>query len=170
MWLWALDPEVCKGPTLSAGRERRCEPQGYLAHIIDPPIGPPFGPGHNPIVGSWGGAVSYERGPPVDHKKIRMQNTTTARALDSALQGWSQASGLKRRGGYWTISGSQAHAVGIGSSVRGYRGTSLIRNRRPLGPYRRTMSRALYGFLKGGRLLMSEGGTPAFATQGIGST
>ena len=29
------------------------------------PLGPPKGPMHRPTVGSWGGAVSYERGPPV---------------------------------------------------------------------------------------------------------
>ena len=37
-----------------------------------------------------------------------------------------------------------------------YRGTSLIRNRRPLGPYRRTMPRALWGSQGGGRFLLSE--------------
>ena len=37
-----------------------------------------------------------------------------------------------------------------------YRGTSLIRNRRPLGPYSRTMPRALRGSKGGGRFLMSE--------------
>ena len=31
-----------------------------------PPLGPPYGPRHRPTVGSRGGAVSYERGTPVD--------------------------------------------------------------------------------------------------------
>ena len=31
-----------------------------------PPLGPPYGPRHRPTVGSWGGAVSYERGAPVN--------------------------------------------------------------------------------------------------------
>ena len=40
--------------------------QGYLAHKKHlPSLGPPYGPGHSPIVGSYGGAVSYERGTPV---------------------------------------------------------------------------------------------------------
>ena len=40
--------------------------QGYLAHKKQPPpVGPPYSPGHNPTVGSLGGAVSYERGAPV---------------------------------------------------------------------------------------------------------
>ena len=37
-----------------------------------------------------------------------------------------------------------------------YRGTSLIRNRRPLGPYSRTMPRALWGSWGGGRFRMSK--------------
>ena len=36
------------------------------------------------------------------------------------------------------------------------RGTSLRRNRRPLGPYRRTMPRALWESWGGGRFRMSE--------------
>jgi len=39
-----------------------------------------------------------------------------------------------------------------GGSSTNYRGTSLIRNRAPLGPYSRTMPRAIGG----GRFLMSE--------------
>ena len=37
-----------------------------------------------------------------------------------------------------------------------YRGTSLIRNCLPLGPYSRAMPRALWWFLGGGAFLMSE--------------
>ena len=37
-----------------------------------------------------------------------------------------------------------------------YRGTSLTRNRRPLGPYSRTMPRALWGSQGAGRFLRSE--------------
>ena len=37
-----------------------------------------------------------------------------------------------------------------------FTGTSLIRNRRTLGPYSRTMPRALWGSSRGGRFLMSE--------------
>ena len=37
-----------------------------------------------------------------------------------------------------------------------YRGTSLIRNCAPLGPYSRTMPRVLGGSLGGGRFLMSQ--------------
>jgi len=38
----------------------------------------------------------------------------------------------------------------------GYRGTSFIRNRAPLGPYSRTLSSALLGNLGEGLFLMSE--------------
>ena len=39
---------------------------GYLAHEKAPPSpGPPKGPKRSPTVGSWGVAVSYERGNPV---------------------------------------------------------------------------------------------------------
>ena len=31
-----------------------------------PPLGPPEGPKHSPTVGAKGGAVSYERGTPVN--------------------------------------------------------------------------------------------------------
>ena len=37
-----------------------------------------------------------------------------------------------------------------------YRGTSLIRNRLPLGPYSRTVPRALWGPQRGVRFLMNE--------------
>ena len=37
-----------------------------------------------------------------------------------------------------------------------YRGTSLIRNSRPLGPYSKTLHRALWWPLWGGVVLMSE--------------
>jgi hypothetical protein len=37
-----------------------------------------------------------------------------------------------------------------------YRGTSLIRKRTPLGPYRRKIPRVLGGSYGGGRFLMSE--------------
>ena len=40
--------------------------QGYLAHKKPPsPLGPPYEPKHGPTVGSYGVAVSYERGTPV---------------------------------------------------------------------------------------------------------
>ena len=46
------------------------------------------------------------------------------------------------------------------------RGTSLIRNRRPLGPYSSTMPRALWGSQGGGRFLMSE--EPLYSVVDIG--
>jgi hypothetical protein len=40
--------------------------QGYLAHKKPAtPLGHPYGPRHGPTVGSYGAAVSYERGTPV---------------------------------------------------------------------------------------------------------
>ena len=40
--------------------------QGYLAHKkLRPPLRSPSGPRHSPTVGFYGGALSYERGPPV---------------------------------------------------------------------------------------------------------
>ena len=40
--------------------------QEYLAHKKQPTsLGPPEGPRHSPTVGSWVGAVSYERGTPI---------------------------------------------------------------------------------------------------------
>ena len=41
-------------------------------------------------------------------------------------------------------------------SAGAYRDASLIRNRRLLGPYKRTMPRALRGSYGGGRFLVSE--------------
>ena len=41
-------------------------------------------------------------------------------------------------------------------AVRAYRGTSLIRNSTPLGPYSRTMPGALWWSLEGGLFLVSE--------------
>ena len=55
--------------------------------------------------------------------------------------------------------------IGSGRSHR-YRGPSLIRNRRPLGPYRRPMPRVLGRVLGGGgRFLMGE--VPQYFTQGL---
>ena len=46
-------------------------------------------------------------------------------------------------------------------SSRGYRSTSLIRNSAPLGPYRRTMPRALR-WCWGGRAVSYARGTPVY--------
>ena len=41
--------------------------QGYLAHKTQPPpLGPPYEPGHDPTVGSYGVAVSHKQGTPVN--------------------------------------------------------------------------------------------------------
>ena len=45
---------------------------------------------------------------------------------------------------------------GLGAGVGSSRGTSLIRSRVSLGPYIRTMPRALWWSLEGGLFLMSE--------------
>ena len=44
----------------------------------------------------------------------------------------------------------------MGYSQMRHRGTSLMINRHPLGPYNRSMSRALWGSYGGGRFLMIE--------------
>ena len=44
-----------------------------------PPLGPPYGPRHRPTVGSWGGAVSYERGTPHPPQVMRPHNLSGAR-------------------------------------------------------------------------------------------
>jgi len=45
----------------------RSRVHGYLAHKQQhPPLGPTQGPRHSPTVGSYGSAVSYERGTPVE--------------------------------------------------------------------------------------------------------
>ena len=51
-----------------------------------------------------------------------------------------------------------------GFSFTAYRGTSLIRKRTPLGPYRRPTPRVLGGSQGGGRFLMGE--VPLYAVQG----
>ena len=58
------------------------------------------------------------------------------------------------RGGQWLDVGAQ------------YRGSSLIRNHAPLGPYSRTVQRALWGPYGGGLLLMSE--VPLCQVGGLG--
>jgi len=51
---------------ISRGASGVLESEGYLAHKKPhPPLGPPKGPMHIPTVGSYGVAVSYERGTPV---------------------------------------------------------------------------------------------------------
>ena len=46
--------------------------EGYLAHKKScPPHRTSIGPRHSPTVGTWGGAVSYERGTPVEEGAAR---------------------------------------------------------------------------------------------------
>jgi len=56
-----------QNPGLAAGNVPSL--QGYLAHKKQrSTLGAPCAPRYSPTVGSWGGAVSYERGTPVlDH-------------------------------------------------------------------------------------------------------
>ena len=49
-----------------------------------------------------------------------------------------------------------AFDLGGESDVSDYRGTSLIRNSAPLGPYSRTIPRVLWWSQGGGLFLMSE--------------
>ena len=51
---------------------------------------------------------------------------------------------------------SDTGAAAPAGRVMVYRGTSPIRKRTPLGPYRRTIPRALWGSWGGGRFLMGE--------------
>ena len=52
--------------------------QGYLAHKKHPTsLGPPYDPRHSPTVGSYEGAVSYERGTPVVRALIDSSLSTT---------------------------------------------------------------------------------------------
>ena len=54
----------------SAARVEEVAVQGYLAHKKHPPsLGPPQGPRHSPVVGSYEGAVSHERGTLVHHPR-----------------------------------------------------------------------------------------------------
>jgi len=58
-------PFSLRGPTWrTIDVQTSCTPlQGYLAHKKRrPPLGPPQGPRHSPTVGSYVGAVSFERG------------------------------------------------------------------------------------------------------------
>ena len=63
------------------------------------------------------------------------------------LAGWGEGTGSD---------GGRAHLGALYRLYLGYRGTSLIRKRNPLGPYRRPMPRVLEGSWGGGRFLMSE--------------
>jgi len=57
--------------------------QGYLAHKkTPPPLGPPYDPRHDYTVGSYGVAVSYERGTPVGLDR-RRANPQVARRSNS---------------------------------------------------------------------------------------
>jgi len=80
-----------------------------------------------------GEAVSYERGTPV-------------RDTEAAPSHVCPEAGAPSRGGPMLF-----HLV----PRRAYRGTSLIRNRHPVGPYSRTMPRLLWRSWGGG-VLMSE--------------
>ena len=91
---------------------------------------------------------------------------------------WHSGTGIRAMGSVLWDSGSGIRALSLGlwdwlwcyrriTRVRGvycapdfgsrrYRGTSLIINHLPLGPYRSLMPRVLGGFKGGGRFLMSE--------------
>ena len=83
------------------------------------PLGSPQVPRHRASVGSYGGSVSYERGTPVDEESLRNHARTakSGRLLDGQAR-----SGLSHL----------------------YRGTSLIRNTAPVGPYSSPVPRNLW--------------------------
>ena len=57
---------VTRGRPCRGTSSTRTTVQGYLAHKkTPPPLGPPYNPRHGYTVGSYGVAVSYERGTPV---------------------------------------------------------------------------------------------------------
>ena len=56
---------------------------------------------------------------------------------------------------HWAISVASHGRKGVGH-IKVHRDTSLMRNRLPLGPYSRTMPRALRGPQEGGGLLTSK--------------
>ena len=81
---------------------------------------------HRPTVGSYGGAVSNERGRVLGGWAVSYERGTPASPVSTSLE--SQAALLSR----------PVHSVV-------YRGTSLTRKRTPLAPYRRPMPRVLGG-------------------------
>ena len=70
---------------------KRLRIQGYLAHKKTPtPLGPPYDPRHGPTVGSYGVAVSCERGTPVHQRIGPLSPETRARAPYDHLKFWIQ--------------------------------------------------------------------------------
>ena len=60
-----------------------------------PPLGPPWGPRRSPTVGSWGSAVSYERGTPVGLRVEGVGSAVGSWALGIAISsGMHSASDL----------------------------------------------------------------------------
>ena len=56
--------------------------QVYLAHKKDPPpTGPPYDPRYTPTAGSYGGAVSYERGTSVRATWHQVGHADTTRVM-----------------------------------------------------------------------------------------
>jgi len=122
--------------------------------------------------GSWGGLegdlrawkrefkLSWrEAGPPNHHKWIRTSRLSIKNSLSGA--GWGETYEVRGAAHAHVVLCSLVGESGVYCSgqrwlARSYRGTSLIRNRLPLGPYSRTMPRALGGASGGLRFLTSE--------------
>ena len=96
--------------------------------------------------------VSRGRVTRVCHEGVSRGCVTRVCHEEASLGGWSgrpflaglRADATDARRTWWVLSETK------------YRGTSLIRNRAPLGPYSRNMSRALWWPSGGGLFLMSE--------------
>ena len=130
-----------------------------------------------------GGAVSYERGNPVTFPNTfcisQHSPFISTRVLKVPKAEFVVCKGLRVREGMVApanlcntfksqfiskVKGMVGHGEGAedGFRVR-YRGTSLISNSPPLGPYSRTMPRALWWSWGGGVFLMNE--VPLHGTQ-----
>jgi len=92
-----LCESVSVGPGTIQGSPSWCARiDGRLAHKKQPPPpGSPSGPRHSPTVGSYGGAVSYERGTPVDgRRQARRVRAAPSASRTLATRSGSAALGL----------------------------------------------------------------------------
>ena len=109
--------------------------QGYLVHKKSPnPIGPPYGRGHGPTVGSYGVAVSYKRRTPVPVPETGIVPGSGSRGrgysarrcgmreafllLNGDVPGWCSAWG-RVQGSRFRVQGSGFMVQGSGFRVQG---------------------------------------------------
>ena len=140
--------------------------QGYFAHKNPPPPRPlpTLGLCLGPCDGPWGRrAFFYERGTPVPEQSEKCEELYQEPENNQTIFFNPRRMELSHIPAHNNSVEIEQCILEHRQFIEAYRGTSLIRNRHPVGPYRRTIPRLLWRSWGGGRSLMSEVHVPLYS-------